>query len=69
MSEGSKNYKSYRTSAILFTISGVVFIILTISKIYFLAIGIALLIVAMLIWQKSRQIKENKQDNSPEVNQ
>lgn len=30
MSEGSKNYKSYRTSAILFMISGIVFISLSI---------------------------------------
>ncbi|MFC1952131.1 hypothetical protein ACFLV8_00650 [Chloroflexota bacterium] len=69
MSEGSKDYTSYRNSAILFMTSGLVFIILSIIKIYFLAIGIALVIVGMGIWQKSRKIKENEQGNSSEVNQ
>ena len=59
MSGGSKNYKSYRNSAILFMISGIVFIILSISKIYFLPIGIALVIVAIGIWQQSRKVKNN----------
>ncbi|GAI37526.1 unnamed protein product, partial [marine sediment metagenome] len=65
------SYKSYRTSAILFIISGIVFIILGIvtsiivgiatSRIaIFLPIGIALLIVGMGIWQKSRKIKEDE---------
>ncbi len=69
MSEGSKDYTSYRNSTILFMTSGLVFIILSIIKIYFLAIGIALVIVGMGIWQKSRKIKENEQGNSSEVNQ
>lgn len=69
MSEGSKDYKSYRNSAILFMISGIVFIILTIIKIYFLPIGIALVIVGTGIWQKSRKIKENEQGNSTRVTQ
>ena len=60
MSEGSKDHKSYRNSAIMFMISGIVFIILCISKIYFLPIGIALVIVGIGIWQKSRKIKENE---------
>jgi membrane-bound ClpP family serine protease len=72
MSEDSKNYKSYRTSAILFLISGIVFICLSIIPdriAIFLPIGIALLIIGMGIWQKSRKIKENEQGNSSEVNQ
>jgi len=63
MSEGSKNYKSYRTSALLFMISGIIFIVLTITKIYFLPIGIALLIIGVGIWQQSHKIKGNKQGN------
>jgi len=59
MSGGSKNYKSYRNSAILFMISGIVFIILSISKIYFLPIGIALVIIGIGIWQQSRNVKKN----------
>lgn len=66
MSESPNSYKSYRTSATLFMISGIVFIILSIlgDKIYFLPIGIALVIVSLVIWQKSRKIQEKEQDNS-----
>jgi hypothetical protein len=59
MSEGSKSYKSYRNSAILFMISGVIFIILCISKIYFLPVGIALVIIGMGIWKQSSKVKDN----------
>ena len=69
MSQSSKSHKSYRTAAILFMISGIILIILSISKIYFLPIGIALLIVSMGIWRQSHKIKETEQDNSSEVNQ
>ena len=71
MSESSKNYKSYRTSAIMFMISGVILVIVSIlgDKIYLLPIGIALLIISMGIWRKSHKIKEAEQDNSSEVNQ
>jgi len=71
MSESSKSYKSYRTSARLFMISGIIFIIGSIlgDKIYFLPIGIALLIIGMGTWRQSHKIKENEQDNSSEVNQ
>ena len=63
MSESSKNYKSYRTSAILFMISGIILISLgsvTGRIAIFLPIGIALLIIGIGIWQKSRKIKENE---------
>jgi len=72
MSESSKNFKSYRNSAILFWISGIIFIILVTvtGKIaIYLPIGIALFIVGMGIWQKSRKIKESEQGSSSEVNQ
>ena len=71
MSESSKSYKSYRTSARLFMISGVLLIVVSIlgDKIYLLPIGMALLIVSMGIWRQSHKIKEAEQDNSSEVNQ
>jgi len=69
MSESSKKYKSHRTSARLFMISGTILIIASIlgPKIYFIPIGIALLIIGMGIWRQSHKIKENEQDNSSEV--
>jgi len=64
-SESSKSYKSYKTSASLFMISGIIFIIISIlGRIYFIPIGIALVIIGMVMWQKSRKVKENEQDNS-----
>ena len=54
----SKNLKSYKTSAILFSISGFIFIILsTVSgKVgLFLPIGIALIIVSIVFWQSTRK--------------
>jgi len=72
MAKSSKNYKSYRTSGILFMISGITFIILSIVTgrvAKYLAIGIALLIVGIALWQESRKIMENNSDNSSEVNQ
>ena len=71
MPNSSKNSKSYRTSARLFNISGVILIIVSIlgDKIYLLPIGIALLIVGVGIYRQSLKIKEAEQDNSSEVNQ
>ena len=62
MPESSKSYKSYRTSARMFMISGMVFIIGSIlgDKIYFLPIGVALLIVGIGIWRQGTKIKENE---------
>ena len=68
MSENPKNRKSYRTSALLFMISGIIFIILAIIKIYFLPIGIALFIVGVVIWQRSRNAKGKNSGNSSEAN-
>ena len=71
MPDSSKNSKSYRTSARMFMISGVILIIVSIlgDKIYLSPIGIALLIVGMGIWRQSHKTKETEQDNSSEVNQ
>ena len=59
MSEDSKNYKAYKTAAILFSISGFVFIILsTVSgKVgVFLPIGIAYVIISFGFWQQSKKL-------------
>ncbi len=71
MPESSKSYKSYRTSARLIMISGIIFIISSIAgdTIYLLPIGIAILIIGMGTWWYSQKTKENEQDNSSEVNQ
>jgi membrane-bound ClpP family serine protease len=58
-SEPSKNPKSYRTAAILFSISGLIFIIVAAvsSKVgVFLAPGIALVIIGIALWQHSKKL-------------
>jgi hypothetical protein len=54
----SKNPKSYRTAAILFSISGVLFMIVTAisGRIAFLPIGIALVIISVAFWQQGRKL-------------
>ena len=71
MPESSKSYKSYRTSARMFMISGVILIIVSIlgDNIYFSSIGIAVLIIGIGTWLYSRKIKEKEQDNPSEANQ
>jgi len=57
-SKSSENSKSYKTAAILFTISGFIFIILSgVSGIFFLPIGIALIIISILFWQRSKYLE------------
>ncbi len=54
-----KNSKSYKTAAILFSISGSIFIILSvvIDKIgVFLPVGIALVIISIVFWQNSKKL-------------
>ena len=57
-SESSKNLKSYKTAAILFSISGLLFIIVTaVSKnIVFLPVGIALVIISIVLWQHGKKL-------------
>jgi len=58
-SKTSKNSKSYRTAAILFSISGFIFIILSAvsGKVgVFLPIGIALVIISIAFWQYSKKL-------------
>ena len=57
-SEPSKNLKAYKTAATLFSISGFIFIILSVvsGKIgVFLTIGIALVIISIVFWQQSKK--------------
>jgi hypothetical protein len=57
-SEPSKNLKSYKIAAILFSISGLLFIIVTAvsSKIVFLPVGIALVIISVVFWQQGKKL-------------
>jgi len=57
--KSSENSKSYKTAALLFAISGIIFIILSgVSGIYFLPIGIALIIISILFWQRSKYFEK-----------
>ena len=58
----SKDSKRYKTSAILFSISGLLLIIVGIvgGKIaIFLPIGIALIIISIVIWQYNKNLTDN----------
>jgi hypothetical protein len=57
-SESSKNLKSYKIAAILFSISGLLFIIVTAvsSNIVFLPVGIALVIISIVFWQQGKKL-------------
>jgi len=57
-SEPSKNLKSYKTAAMLFSISGLLFIIVAVvsSKIVFLPVGIALAIISIVLWQHGKKL-------------
>ena len=65
-SESSKNLKSYKIAAILFSISGLLFIIVTAvsSNIVFLPIGIALVIISIVFWQQGKKFTNGV--NKPE---
>ena len=66
----SKNSKSYRTAATLFSISGLIFIIVGIvaGKIgIYLPIGIALVVISMGFWQRSRRPTDNDEEKSEYV--
>ena len=57
-SESSKNLKSYKIAAILFSISGLLFIIVAAisSKVVFLPVGIALVIISIVFWQQGKKL-------------
>jgi hypothetical protein len=66
-SEPSKNLKAYKTAVILFTISGLLFIIVAAvsSQIVFLPVGIALVIISIVFWQQGKKFTNavNKKDD------
>lgn len=66
-SKSSENSKSYKTAAILFSISGFIFIILSVvsGKIgVFLPIGVALVIISIGFWQRSKKLIDNERNDS-----
>jgi hypothetical protein len=59
--KSTENSKSYKTAAILFLFSGLVFIILSgVSGIFFLPIGMALIVISVLSWQRSKYLVINE---------
>jgi len=66
-SKSPKDLKSYKTAATLFSISGLLFIIVGVvgGKIgIFLPIGIALIIISIVIWQHSKKLTGNERKDS-----
>ena len=66
-SKPSKNSKSYKTAATLFAISGLIFIIVGVvgGKIgIFLPIGIALVIISIGFWQRSKKLTSDENKDS-----
>ena len=65
MSKLSTRSKAFRTAAIMFSISGLIFITLAIvaGEIgAFLPVGIALLVISIVYWQLSRKPLNNNED-------
>jgi len=64
----SKNAKSYKAASILFSISGLIFMVVGIVSIVtggtpsFLPIGIALVIISIGLWQQSKKITNNNKE-------
>jgi len=56
-SESPKDLKSYKIAAMLFSISGLLFIIVAVisSQIVFLPVGIALVIISIVMWQQGKK--------------
>ena len=66
-SKSPKDLKSYKTAATLFSISGLVFIIVAVvsGKIgIFLPIGIALVILSIGFWQHSKKLTNDEHKHS-----
>jgi uncharacterized membrane protein len=70
MSGQSKNSKPYKTGAALFTISGLIFIVVGIVSLIiggvpvFLSIGIALVVISMVLWQRYRKMIHNSEEKT-----
>jgi len=66
-SKSPKDAKAYKTAATLFSISGLLFIIVGVvgGKIgIFLPVGIALVIISIVIWQHSKKLTDNGRKDS-----
>ena len=66
-SKPPKDAKAYKTAATLFSISGLLFIIVGVvgGKIaIFLPVGIALVIISIVIWQHSKKLTDNERKDS-----
>jgi drug/metabolite transporter (DMT)-like permease len=64
-----KEGKRWRTAAIFYSIGGIIFIIVGAigGRIgVFLPIGIALVILSMAFWQRSKKLTYNEQEDSSE---
>ena len=61
----SKNPRAHRTAAILFSISGLLFIIVfAISgNMAFLPIGIAMFVISVALWQHGRKLADAVDEN------
>ena len=68
MSKLSRSAKSYKAAAILFAISGLIFVVVGVVSIVadktpsFLVIGIALVVISMGLWQQSRKMTPNNEE-------
>ena len=63
-SKSPKDLKSYKTAATLFLISGLLFIIVAVVSGnigVFLPVGIALAIISIGFWQRSKKLTDNPQ--------
>jgi hypothetical protein len=59
--KSSVNSKSYKAAAILFVISGLIFIIIgAVSRIFYLPIGVALISISIVFWQQSKYLIKNE---------
>ena len=68
MGKLSTNSKSYKTAAILFSISGFILIVVGVVSIYtgkipiFIPIGIALVVISMVFWQQRKKMINYNED-------
>lgn len=58
--------KTYKDSATLFSIAGLLFIIVAVvgDQISVLPIGMAFVVISMALWQRSRKPSDNEQKNT-----
>jgi uncharacterized membrane protein len=68
MSKPARDSKSYKTAAILFAISGLIFIVVGVINLVagnapiFLILGIAFVVISMVYRQQSRKMTDNTEE-------